>query len=160
MVGRQFQTSKWWVQIFYLVFFFTILYHLPDCKMVSDRLWMFYGIAEKPRPTGNCVKCAPATWGLSSQLTFWIFGFFTFHPASVTKGSCGSKSAVPLVVVLFLFFTLKRSSSAHSYAVSTTTHKWHIYSQGQAWHLVVVGVLWSSYCVPVIITTPFAQCFF
>ena len=42
---RHLFTSKWWEQIFC---FFTILYHLLDCKMVSDRFWMIYGIAENP----------------------------------------------------------------------------------------------------------------
>ena len=39
-----------------LSWFFTILYYLHDCKMVYDRFWMIYGIAENPRPTGKCVK--------------------------------------------------------------------------------------------------------
>ena len=47
--------------------FFTILYHLLDCKMVSDRFWMIYGIAENPRPTGKCVKYTPTAWGLRAS---------------------------------------------------------------------------------------------
>ena len=44
--------------------FFTILYHLLDRKMVSDRFWMIYGIDENPRPTGKRVKYTPGAWGL------------------------------------------------------------------------------------------------
>ena len=40
----------------FILFFFTILYHLLDCKTVYDWFWMIYGIAENPRPTGKCVK--------------------------------------------------------------------------------------------------------
>ena len=49
----------------FILFFFTILYHLLDCKMVSKRFRIIYGIAENPRPTGKCVKYTLAAWGLN-----------------------------------------------------------------------------------------------
>ena len=57
----------------FILFFFTILYHLLDCKMVSDRFWMIYDIAENPRPTDKCVKYTPAALGLRTlqSSTLW-----------------------------------------------------------------------------------------
>ena len=52
----------------FILFFFIILHHLLHCKMVSDRIWMIYDIAENPWPTGKCVKYTPAAWGLSLGL--------------------------------------------------------------------------------------------
>ena len=69
MVGRQFRTSlriEMMSTDLLSCLFFTILYHLLDCKMVSDRFWMIYGVAENPRPTGKCVKYTPAALGLMS----------------------------------------------------------------------------------------------
>ena len=57
MVGRQFRTYLR-IEMEYKSFIL-FLYHslsLLDYKMVSDRFWMIYGIAESPRPTGK--------WGL------------------------------------------------------------------------------------------------
>ena len=40
----------------FILFFFTILYHLLDCKIVSDQFWVIYGIAENPQPTGSEIR--------------------------------------------------------------------------------------------------------
>ena len=39
-----------------LSYFFIIVYDLIAHKIVYDRFWVIYGIAENPRPTGKCVK--------------------------------------------------------------------------------------------------------
>ena len=37
--------------------------------MVSDRFLRIYGNAENHRPTGKCVKCTPASWGLKKLMS-------------------------------------------------------------------------------------------
>ena len=65
------------------IFFFTILYQLHDCKMVSDQFWMIYSIAENSRPTGKTVKYTPAAWGLMQYLLHAAYSSYFVNLARV-----------------------------------------------------------------------------